>query len=192
MVFDNLHLAVFPDHPLGFTILGSDDNIRHIRQSDVKVGGGFPRGSFLFFSFSVDVLSLYEYHTVILFPKPFLLFLAAFCLARLSSVNWSIGRSTLPRTTSVRAWWSLLQVGSITRTWSSSHAPSSTRCGLFVFVCSVFFFLSLTKQTDNIQRHTDYFCELKPLGVGCVWLFRFRGRVLRRLSIPSQNSRPNR
>jgi processing peptidase subunit beta len=36
VVFDNLHLAAFPDHGLGYTILGSDSNILKINRSQLQ------------------------------------------------------------------------------------------------------------------------------------------------------------
>ncbi len=37
MVFDNLHLAAFPDHGLGYTILGPEDNINSLKAAQLKV-----------------------------------------------------------------------------------------------------------------------------------------------------------
>ncbi len=37
VVFDNLHLAAFPDHGLGYTILGPEDNINSLKAAQLKV-----------------------------------------------------------------------------------------------------------------------------------------------------------
>lgn len=37
VVFDNLHLAAFPNHGLGYTILGPDENIRRLKRQHLQV-----------------------------------------------------------------------------------------------------------------------------------------------------------